>query len=396
MLLLISLVSCGTYRERFDRIDRIAKEVDYGTIVFNDAVWCRDDQCVAYATAAAQLLGVPTRKLSYPYRVEYTDDFVYYLIEYDNGRGIWGNFNALMDSNKYRFDIGLFRMNLDSGVTEWISDFQDVFPWSRFNYSMPNVYSNVFDDIRLLFFHNGMLELYDVENKTVLDSIVLHEPDLYKDAEHFPYRLNAASDYYAFQGDTLDYYEMEESTISHHVFPAEGAIYADRYANVLILSTFTNAPEYIRAYDLDNGEAIPLEEGMSVMDMIQALQEEEQSRDDTLILHGKEVEIWEDGETLTVVDKETQASVVLSEDDMLETSQAYRDLTEVWSTNDATTLTLQGYLIAEERLFVLFTPSDYLGDHPLFLFEFDTVTHQTYYVGYYMGYWAKKLIIVRE
>lgn len=109
-LIALTMSSCETTGERFRRIESVEPEVDYGYISINSSAMTKNFEHLDFQRESARILKTQVTSISYPYQMVQTEDYIYFLIEYNNRNG---NFFVLdPKDNKYEFDIALFRLDI--------------------------------------------------------------------------------------------------------------------------------------------------------------------------------------------------------------------------------------------------------------------------------------------
>lgn len=391
MILLTSLISlaCQSLSERYERVNTVFPEVDYGYISYNDSHLMNDFNHLDLKESAAKILKKNIDKLSYPYSIEVTDNFIYYLIEYGNKKS--GFLNNNPEINQHKFDIALFRVDIYLLETELIYRFEAVYPTYLYQYTQANTYYSVVDDQILLFRYNGKIELFDLDKKEIVFQKELHDKEAYTNSVNYPYRTNQYGDVYAIIEGTLYYYQFATNTYLSYEFPAGDSFYTDRYDDYLILSYFTQQTVYEYAYSLENQEAVDLATAIRYKEEMTDNDSEALPYDflfkDTpynyTLLNG----------VLTFKKLDSEEEVILDHETMMTSNEAYQSICQLWNIHDTISLEPVFLTIVDNRLLIVFMNTEWGGYKPAFIFEYDIESRMSNYVGYHYNHIPAKIIL---
>lgn len=381
-------ISCQSLSGRYERIDTVLPEVDYGYISYNSSSISHNFTHSQFQKEAAKILKTSINNTSYPYSIDTTDDYIYYLVEYGNHNKDFLNRHPEM--NKHRFDIGLFRTNIYSLETELLYDFVNVYPTYLYGYTHQNTYESVVDDQTLLFHYNGKIELFDIVNKTFIYTKELYDKDQYVNSESFPYQMNNYGDYYAIIDDTLYFYLFLGDAYQEMTFNAQNSLYVNRYDDYLFLSTSSGQVSYQYAYSIIKAEAVDLE---TALEYKESITQEPIHKDHDFLLNNIPYTHNINHDTLTITNMNTEEKTIISHDTMME-NRAYQNLCLLWNKHSPIVLAPQMISASNNRLLIIFTDPSWGGYKPAFIFEYDLVAQTAEYVGYHYNQLPEKIILI--
>lgn len=381
-MLLISLFSltmssCESTGERFRRIESVEPEVDYGYISINSSAITKNFEHMYFQGECARILKTQATSISYPYQTVQTENYIYFLIEYNNRNG---NFFVLNPKdNKYQFDIALFRLDIYEQSLDKIYDFKNVYPFSRYNYTMPNLFYFI-DDQSMVFYYNGKVEIFSLTSLEVIHSLDIHDSKAYVNIENNPYRVNSYGDCYAIKDDVLHYYENVGETFVPRQFIATGSFYASRYDDYILLHNYASQPTYQFAYQLSTGEEVDID---VVLAYRESIEEPVLIPEYDFLLNDIAYDFTLDYGVLVIEQHEGSLSYTIEKEYMLAHSPTYRTLTEVFSTKTDTPPILNYICVNENKLFLEFCTDEFLVHNVNYIFEYDLVNQTVKYVGYH-------------
>lgn len=382
-------VSCQSLSERYARINQIFPEVDYGYISYNNYNLSKNREHMSFVSKAEEILGISSSKLSYPYHVEITDEYIYFLIEYKNKNHDY--FNLHSESNEHLFDIGLFRTDIYSMETELLYRFTEVYPFSLYQYTMANTYFNVKDDQYLLFCYNGKIELFNIELKEVIFEEEVYDKLTYVNSQNYPYRVNEYGDFYAIIDDNLILYHYFGNTYQLMEFPAVDSFDVERYDDYLLLSKSTDSSEYQYAYSLEQNAAVDINIALAYKD---SLEDKLEQLNFDFVLNDIAYEYSEFNGELTISQVDSEFKVIISYETMMENNETFKAISESWNQYSQTDFAPVSLKVVEDKLLIIFMNPDWGGYKPAFIFEYDPETQMSYYVGYHYNHIPDKIIIL--
>ena len=383
MLFIVSLmsISCQTQRERYERIDFILPEVEYGYITYTEYNLTKNFEHITFRTEVEKIIGKKFNNTLSPYHAEITENYIYYLAEYKKrNRDI---FNRHPENNQHIFDIALFRTNIYSMETELLYRFNAVYPTYLYRYSEQNTYFKIKDDQYLLFHYNGKIELFDIQLKEVIyEEEIYDDEKAYVNSENYPYRVNEYGDFYGIIDDTLFFYHYTGTAFHLMEFPALESAYLERFGDYLILSEHGSSNVNTFAYNIEQSAAVDIE---TALDYMESIEDSPEQPDYDFILNEKAYEYSEFYGEMTISQIDSEFEVVITYETMMEQNAAFKAISESWNSHALTRFDPISILIEDERLFIIFMNTEFGGKKPAFIFEYDLETQTSYYVGYHYG-----------
>lgn len=384
----LSLTACESKEVKFDRIDQVGPEVDYGYISLSGTALSHNFEHLYFQEVTSKMLKKRFHDVSYPYQVTMTEEFMYFLVQYNNRDGNFFKLNA--SDNKHEFDIALFRVDIYGTVVEKIYDFKKVMPNGLYNYTMPIIYHLV-NDQRIVFKYNGKLEVFNPTTQEVLSTRDIHDKEAYRNAVHNPYMSTAYGDIYAILNNTLVFYELNDDAFVKKQFIATGSSYAERFGDYLLLSSFTTTRVYEYAYLLSTDESTSLEEALayknSYLDDTAT-----PTQDYDFVLNDIAYDYESDGYNFTFSEHNGDQSYTINSAYMVEHSSSYREIVSLWNPHNEVTFYPQYFRVHEGKLFIIFSPSGFGEKIVGIIYEYDIANNMIYYVGYHYDFGIDRII----
>lgn len=397
VLLFLSLVGCSdcSNKERYERISKVDSEVDYGYI-FIDArgFFVNKDRYDYLSMVKAKLSG---NQENIYYGVDIGSKH-YSLYHYKtHGKVQTVNNRA---ENGLTFDVALVEFDVLTCDCEIIYEFKDVYPTYNYSYGEPYIIRWA-DETTCIFQYNGLLQVFDLTTKSIINSYDVYNKEDYRTCEYFPYSFNEFYDFYHYENGILYYYEYKNRGYVLHEFSAssdtyyigrkENYIYTYRYIGGFIDNKYY-AYRYYDCYDLRDGQRMS-EEFMA--DLVKSDNNGQPSiENNTFTVNGKEYNYIientsstsRDKVVLKIFDGDTLV-VTIDNEYMLENSVAFNQLFYLWDER-ISYYNCASIEIVENKIFILFESNSYswLQLSPLFVYEYDIEQDKIYYVGYGSNY----------
>jgi hypothetical protein len=384
----ISLSSCESFATKFRRIDAVAPEVDYGYISISSAALSKNFEHLRFQETTSKMLKKSFHQVSYPYSTVMTDEYIYFLVEYNNRDGNFFQLNA--PDNKHEFDIALFRVDIYEAVVEKIYDFKKVIPNGKYNYTMPNIYY-LLDDERAVFKYNGKIEVFNPQTQELLSTRDIHDKEAYRNEMNNPYVTTEYGDVYAIINNTLFFYELNDDAFVKKQFIAAGSSYVERFDDYLLLSSFTTTRVYQYAYLLSTGESTSLEDALAYKENYLA-EKTTHEHDYDFLLNDIEYDYEDMINGFVFSEHNGDQTYTINSEYMIEHSAAYRELGPLWNPNSEEHFNPQYFFVDAGKLFIIFGQTGIGRQTVGFIYEYDIANDMIYYVGYHYNIGINRII----
>lgn len=389
------LIGCSKEPQYYERISTVDKEVEYGYIAYNDRAITNDFVVSNFLDEATKL--VKDKNKSYVYGEYYTDNYIYYLYQYDGHKPLYQSSSD--KTNKYRFDVGLFRASIVSGNVELLYDFKNVYPIYEYDYSNPHIYTNLVDDNYLAFSYNGKLEIFDLEERKIIYTKELHEQKAYVNAPSYPYRTNTYGDHYAIIDNVLHYNKYNQTDYSYKTFDVDNRASVIRYGDIIFIYQYEASKKvYTNAFDLNSGDDVNLDWALYYMEAF-----EEEHKDESGLIAQEFIyknvkynyEISSQGDSITIKDSEDNVIFYTNTDNMKNDNEAYKKLSMLWVKNREVLPKPTKIMTIDDKLFIIFKADHQWGHYgqPTYIYECDLDNNKIRYVGYHAAHDIDHIII---
>lgn len=407
-LSLIAIMCCFTACSRNSRskLNKILPDVDYDFVLINRQEIVKngvhyDVEKLAYDIMKKKATDSPVHVNSHV-----VDENLYFTYTYSEK-------NSLFPTNKNnrKFDVALFKTNIETIETTCIYDFKDVKPLS-ISSKYPSVCSFIDDDF-FLFTYNGELMLFDVDSENVIQTIpfydaeraVCGEFEIESAVDNNYYVLH---DLYYYIGGTLRYAEYRDGEIIDHTFTVdedsvwhtdydgekhcasvnriEKYIYNDRYKG--------GEYEYFNCFDLVTGQEVDAELIKNILkedeERTESEREEQKTEDDRkcITVNGKEFYYKDGGSCVEIEDKDGNNLYSISSSYAERNNKKFIELFCVYFhvEDGGVMANTRGAYEFDNRLFVLFDRNIMmLGRTASMIFEFDFESGDLKYLTYVYG-----------
>lgn len=373
----VFLVSCDSRQSLLDKISEVKPEVDYGFTSYGPGGVVINNEYYDFVEMAEKLLGKKCEL--YPYGYKMVDDNSYFYYQYDSHGSV-----KYVDDHSYNyktFDVALVKANITNLTCEIIYKFENVYPVYNFEYVNPN-FSLVVDDDRAVVQYNGNIQILDLNNKVITDSIEVYDKDAYRfDGNKLNFYFNSYGDYYIKQGEILHYYELSGYKFKLHEYKInEGSYYVKRYSDYVYTSNSTNTMEYYDCYDLTDDKKC------DVNVVLEMLEEEKNASilaaEAPLLIGGNSYYIDVFDGNLNIMDKNKENIICINENYMCENSEIFNQLYDMWDSNHRGYTNVE-YYVTDNKLFIGFYAEYLVANHtPMYIYEYDIINDNVKYVGY--------------
>ncbi len=376
VVLAFTLTACEGASERYARIRKIKPEVSYGYTAIGGNSLTIDYKVYNYQDLACKLVR-NKEEYTYLYGQKLAGNYMYFYYQYDSRRVKKSN------NNEQTFDVGLFRVNTNTGKCELVYDFKNA---SGNVVKNPNV-GAVVDENRTVLDYNGTISIFNLNTLKITDSI-----------EDCPYYVSEFYDYLKFNNNTLYYYELDGYSFKLHRFENASGEFVTRWENYIYTSD--RGDVWNDCYDLTTDEKIDKDVLLKKMEEVdnKKYEEEYQNRgeEDAYIIGGKkyyldlydELTIYNDSKYIrneyNEIDYNENREVfcVIDEEYFKENSQVFNDLYYLWDKNSRE-YEVSNFWVIDGKLFVAVS-ARYLwaAQTPSYVYQCDLENNKVYYVGF--------------
>ena len=376
MVLAIALTGCEVKSERLERIKQIKPEVSYGyTAVGNNSLTI-DFKVYNYQKLACELVRNKEEN-TYPYGQKLAGNYMYFYYQYDSRKTKKGS------NNKYVFDVGLFRVNINTAKCELVYDFKSVSVNASHN---PNV-GAVVDENRAVLNYNGTISIFNLNTLKITESI-----------EDCPYYLSEFYDYIKFDKNTLYYYELDGYSFKLHKLENASGEFVNRFENYIYTSS--RGGVWNDCFDLTTNTKIDKDVLLKKMEEVdnKKYEEEYQNRteEDAYIIDGKkyyldlydELTIYSESEYIrneyNEIDYNENREVLytIDEEFLNKNSQVFNDLYYLWDKNPRQ-YEVNYFWVIDGKLYVAVSASySWAAQTPSYVYQCDLENNKVYYVGF--------------
>ncbi len=331
-----------------------------------------------YRELASDIIG----KIEYevPYNFIYTNDYVYYLFSYkvtrDNIGSDYVNYNKL-------YSVALFQTNLYTGETLLIHDFENTFLVVE---DYPTILQvQIHDDQYLSCLYNGSLLIIDFIHDKTIDSIHFYDREDAVNGDSFIFN-QAKGIYYLYDHMKVDVYIFTEQGFIKRTYYILESTYLEVHGDMLYIFYYVNKETYItdfKAYDLITNDEISHSDAEMIIENITT-----SSLDYYEFIYQGSIYHFDQDYSFpydfTVFDENDQTFFSFNVNDMINSSQAYVDLSNLMIDSEGQIITeIISIEVQNDRIFVLCRSNfGWLDYTPTYVFEYQIDTQSFLYGGY--------------
>lgn len=387
VLLFGCLVACSKEEDPLKIIQEVKPEVSYGYTAIGEYDITIDLNAYNYKSLATKLVE-NKEEYNHPYGQQLVGDYLYYFYQY-NSRGSvkkYNNYigaemlNAPLSVNEKTFDVGLFRVNINTAECELVYDFKQVNATSVNETKNPYL-GEVIDENVAVFQYNGTINVFDLKEKDIAFTFDAYDKETFKSADRFTYYFNNFGDYVMLSGNVLKYFELDGLSFDFHGFVFNSStLAAERLLNYLRVYDYVNLKDYY--YDLTDDSEVSAE---TVAEALRKVQQP-QTVEGAYTIGGKQYYLFFSADNyLSVFDENINKLCQLDEEFMKQNSQTFNDLYDLWTGNHYKYKPVN-FWVENSKLFVGFNAEYSFGNRtPTYIYEYDIENNKLYYVGFSMS-----------
>lgn len=369
--------SCETINQRFKRIKQVKSEVDYGYTVVDGRRIIKNNKIYEYEKLVGDIVEYKTEDKCY--YIDTVENYVYVKCEY----ALHGRKTDI--KNERTIDIGLFRINIDTLVCEFVYDFKNVYPTYRDDYH-PYL-GTIIDADRMVIQYNGTIKILDLQRKCITYSAKVYDKETFLSTESwdFHYKFNRYGDYIKIVDDILYYYQLDGYKFKFHKFDINYETeWASRFGNYVYTRGYIgNKAEYLDCYDLTNNQKVDLD---ILADEISRYEEEQkrlENEENTYTINGKDYYIdFSFRYQLNLLDNNKNQICCIDANLIAENSKTFVDLWYLWWNTNRLDCEIVDFKVVDDKLFVGFSDGSSWVRTPTFIFEYDIENGDFKYVGF--------------
>ncbi|MDD3382007.1 MAG: hypothetical protein PHT83_00700 [Bacilli bacterium] len=371
---LVFLTACEEDEaEKIARIDTFESEVEYGYCALDQSELTINFNNYEYKDLACQF--VKDEYGDYVYKTVIEGDYAYFLYQYKIYRNIFNRNDVLIPS-----DVALFRVNLFTAKCELLYDFKRVYPLKKYHIVNIETYRFV-DENTLIFQYNGKIQIFDISKKEVIYSIEAYDYEEARNSKDFSEIFNDFNDFIIKDIGVVYYYEfVGNEFILHQYERSEEKWWLARVEDYVYIQAGYN--NYLDCFDIKTGERVDIDtlEAKLEEDRIRRLEEAKYRYIFTI---NKVNYFYNNSDDyLTIYDENHNQIAKIDEIYMKENSQAFNDLYSMWDER-VSRYVFSGLIVDDNKVFIkCYSKYDWMRYTPIYIYEYDMVNGNIYYVGY--------------
>ncbi|MBE5730898.1 MAG: hypothetical protein E7350_02995 [Clostridiales bacterium] len=382
IMLCMFLTACDYRQNLRNKINKVKPEVDYGFTSYTAGYLIKDNVYYDFDEMTKKLL-IKERSFhssDHSYNHKLIDNYAYFYYKYDSHGGIKRDRDN-KSYNNYTFDVALVKVNITDITCEIVYKFENVYPTNNYEYGDPH-FSFVVDKNRAVVQYNGYIQILDLNNKVITDSIEVYDKEAYRvDPYKNNFYFNSYGDYYVKNGDSLRYYELDGYNFKLHEYKINpDSSHVSRYKNYVYTRNYTNKANYFECYDLENDSSYDVN---IVLSMIDEENNASANLEEDLIQVGEEFYYINIDDGNILIDDSSKNNIIcINEEYMLKKSAAFNKLYNMWNKKHDGYSNVD-YYVTDNKLFLGFYAEYYIGNHtPMYIYEYDIKSDSVKYVGY--------------
>ncbi len=384
-LCLVFALSCLTacMSGKYRKLQKVEPEVSYGytTVSANEII--KDGVVYSYEDMVHKL----TKKSHSTYIVtsRVVGDYYYFFYEYNSHTVKQKTENG--NSYSYHiYDIGLFRVDLNTITCELVYDFKNFYPTGSGSAHPEGHMARFLDDNRIIIQYNGAIQILDFQRGEITDSKEVYDKEEYKADDFFPYHFNEYGDYAVLKDNVVDYYEIDGYTFKLHQYAVDSrSYYVYRLGDLLYTARMVKFDmEYLTCYNLKTDEKVDLEVLHEEMEKADAEEPQPDEEEEKLYeIGGKNYYLNHvDKKSLEILDENKNQIIVIDQAYMLKNSKPFVELYDLWTKRHGE-YELTYFRVRENKLYFVFEAEYGWGaTTPSYSYEYDIENDKVYYVGF--------------
>lgn len=369
----IMMSSCDDYRSDLrEKISSVEPEVDYSFISINERSFMNGRVCYEYEKMAYEII---KKKCDlYIYKQKLVGDNMYFYYQYNSYFKL-----KKLDGKicKYEtFDVALFKVNITNANCQLIYDFKDLYP-EKVETGVNPEFSFVVDDDRAVALYNGYIQVLDIKNKEIVDSIYFYDKENISHQPLYDFCFNEYGDFYIKNTNSFLYYKLDGYKYELHEFEMNSETrYISRIDNFVYTSCSSN--EILNCYDLTTNEPYDVEQLKILIDRNKVSNDNDE---DFIEVNNEKYCITQSSEGVVISDSKNEIVRTINEEYMIKNSEKFNELYSMWDSIHRGYHA--SYYITDNKLFVgFFAHYNWANTTPLYVYEHDILSGTTKYVGF--------------